>query len=546
MRTRDCSFLDSLDRGMYFEKKHYDNARLYTYEEVAEKLPMPVVSSHPEWRECYDYALKVLFRNTHKPTEESGFVSNFVDAAFNKDIFLWDTCFMTMFCNLLHPYIPGICSLDNFYCKQFDDGEIPREMIRDTGKDFLLWVNAYASPLYSYFHNHYKYRGLSAMKDVDYEELYKPDLGRHVEKNPYLTLDNLNHPILAFAEWQSFRQTGDVNRLAAVFPPLLEYFRAFVYHLKHKSGLYVTDWASMDNSARNKGLYLAVDTSSEMVLFASHLLSMLDVLERNGKAPENAGSIRVKLNTEKEETREAIRTHLWDEETHFFYDLNQQMEKIRIKTAAAFWTIIAGVADDYQTEWLCNYLEDEKTFNRLHRVPSLAADEEAFDPKGNYWNGSVWAPLNAMIVTGLEDKGKHELARNIALNDTSCIADIFKSTGTIWENYPADYLDQGYSDHPDMVGWSGMAPILFFIKYGVGLSPAADGSLNWDLRFIDNAEIVACSNYWWMGKTASLKAEKKDGKVAISITGCENFRVRVLYDGNVHNIDVHGSAELVI
>ena len=91
-----------------------------------------------------------------------------------------------------------------------------------------------------------------------------------------------------------------------------------------------------------------------------------------------------------------------------------------------------------------------------------------------------------------------------------------------------------------------MAPILFFIKYGVGLSPAADGSLNWDLRFIDNAEIVACSNYWWMGKTASLKAEKKDGKVAISITGCENFRVRVLYDGNVHNIDVHGSAELVI
>ena len=246
----------------------------------------------------------------------------------------------------------------------------------------------------------------------------------------------------------------------------------------------------------------------------------------------------MELNTEKEETREAIRTHLWDEETHFFYDLNQQMEKIRIKTAAAFWTIIAGVADDYQTEWLCNYLEDEKTFNRLHRVPSLAADEEAFDPKGNYWNGSVWAPLNAMIVTGLEDKGKHELARNIALNDTSCIADIFKSTGTIWENYPADYLDQGYSDHPDMVGWSGMAPILFFIKYGVGLSPAADGSLNWDLRFLDNAEIVACSNYWWMGKTASLKAEKKDGKVAIITGGYGDGISRAL--SNKGQVLIHG------
>ena len=146
---RDYSFLDSLDRGMYFDKKEYDGAPLLSYEEVKDRLPVPIVSSHPEWVDCYKYAIQVLYTNVHRPTEGSGFVSNFVDAAFNDDIFLWDTVFMTLFCNLLHPYVPGICSLDNFYCKQFDDGEIPREMVRDTGKDFLLWVNAFDSPLYS-------------------------------------------------------------------------------------------------------------------------------------------------------------------------------------------------------------------------------------------------------------------------------------------------------------------------------------------------------------------------------------------------------------
>ena len=541
MREKDYSFLDRLGRGMYFSKKEYDGAELKCYEEVKDKLPSPSVSSHPEWRECYDYALKILFRNTHKPAPGSGYVSNFVDAAFNKDIFLWDTSFMTMFCNLLHRYVPGICSLDNFYCKQFEDGEIPREMVRDTGTDFLLWVNAYDSPMYSNFNNHYSYRGLSSMKDVDYDDLYKPDLGRKVEKHPYLTLDNLNHPILAFAEWQSYLQTGDVKRLEMVFSPLLHYFRAFVYHLKHSSGLYVTDWASMDNSARNKGLYLAVDTSSEMVLFALHLLRMMDVMKEHGIRISDEESIRTELSKEKEETEAAIRTLLWDEESHFFYDLDQNMQKIRIKTAAAFWTIISGVADEAQLEWLCRYLDDEKTFKRLHRVPSLSADEAAYDPEGDYWNGSVWAPLNAMITIGLEERGKHELARDIAINDTSCIATIFKNTGTIWENYPADRMDQGKSDHPDMVGWSGMAPILFFIKYGVGLSPSPDGSLSWDLRFTDNAEEIACGNYWWMNRTASLKAVRKDGRVTVTIEGKDSFTLNIMYEGQKHAINVEGN-----
>ena len=537
---RDYSLLDKLERGMYFSKKEYDRKHVPTYDEVIGFLPEPYVSSHPEWRACYDYAVKVLYRNIHEPKDGSGYVSAFVDAAFNKDIFLWDTSFMTMFCSLFHPYIPGICSLDNFYCKQFDDGEIPREMVRDTGKDMLLWVNAYNRPLYSYFHRNYKYRGLWECDKLDYDDFYKPALGHVPEKNPYLTLDNLNHPILFFAEWVSYRQTGDISRLGEVFEPLYQYYRALHYHIRHTSGLYVTDWASMDNSTRNKDLFLAVDTSSEMVFFANTLVRMIDELKAHNIELKDGEKRRSILEKESEETKSAINSYMWDEETGFYYDLDKDLKRIPIKTAAAFWTIISRVANEKQMKSLSKWLDDKVSFNRLHRVPVLAADEENYDPDGNYWRGSVWAPINAMVVLGLTSRGYRAQARDIAINDIDAVTKVFESTGTIWENYPADYLTKGYSDHPDMVGWSGMAPILFLIRYGVGLESTESGLL-WYLRKEDlERGAVGCRNYWWKNRTASFNAEIDGGKVIITVESKDEFDFILDLDGEKKVFHIKG------
>ena len=87
--------------------------------------------------------------------------------------------------------------------------------MEESGKDFYKWVNAYDKPLYSYFHNNYGYRRLKEINNLSYEQMYKPNLGRKVEKNPYLTLDNLNHPIMAWAEYVSYLQTGDIRKIKA-------------------------------------------------------------------------------------------------------------------------------------------------------------------------------------------------------------------------------------------------------------------------------------------------------------------------------------------
>lgn len=535
---KNYDFLEQAPRGVYFDKKEYADLPAEKFEEVRAYLPTPIVQGKEGWLACYWYAVRLAYQNIHTPTEESGFVSNFVDAAFNDDIFLWDTAFITMFCNLFHPYIPGIRSLDNFYRKQFDDGEIPRELVRDTGEDFLLWVNAYNQPLYSYFHNHYGHRRLKEMKNLPYEEMYKPDLGRKVEKTPYLTLDNLNHPILAWAEWESFCHTGDVERLSQVFEPLYRYYKAMRYHLRHANGLYVTDWASMDNSPRNKYLGCAVDTSCEMVLFSKNLLSMLGILEENGLVKKEWTDRREKLISDAEKLTDAINRLLWNEEKGFYFDLKADGTQAPVKTIAAYWALIAGVADVRQAERLVGWLNDKDTFNRIHRVPVCAADEEGYNPRGGYWRGSVWAPTNTMVIRGLEKYGYQALAKEIALNHLNAVCEVYKQTGSIWENYPADEISSGDADKKDFVGWSGIAPMLYLMEYGVGLK--ADAINNQVFWSIDDERGCGCQNYWFGGKTADFAAVKIGDKMEVRVTTDDRFHLVLEYKGQKHAYTICG------
>lgn len=533
--TKTTDMIDSLPRGMYFEKKKYEMSLIKSFEEVKDKLPRPVLKSGGAFIDCYWYAVKLAYKNTHRPEKESGFVSNFVDAAFNEDIFMWDTAFITMFCNLFHNFIPGISSLDNFYCKQFEDGEIPRELVRETGKDFYKWVNVYDKPLYSYFHNNYGHRRLKEIKDISYDEMYKPHLGRAIPVNPYLTLDNLNHPIMAWAEYISFLQTGDINRLKLVMEPLFHYYKSLWYHIRHSNNLYVTDWASMDNSPRNKYLGCAVDTSCEMVLFANSLIDIMEELYKHQFIDNEIFLERREfLKTTSELTKEAINNLMWDEEKGFYFDLKDNNERAPVKTIAAFWALISGVANKVQAKMLVNWLSDIDTFNRIHRVPVCAADEEGYDREGGYWKGSVWAPVNTMVIYGLLKYGYNALAKEIALNHLDNVVKVFEKTGSIWENYPPDSISSGNADKKDFVGWSGIAPILHLIEFKIGLkADALNEEVVWT---IDNEEeLSGCENYWFFGNTASFYASSDNGVVNLKILTKDKFKLKIKYLDRIFN-----------
>jgi hypothetical protein len=85
-----------------------------------------------------------------------------------------------------------------------------------------------------------------------------------------------------------------------------------------------------------------------------------------------------------------------------------------------------------------------------------------------------------------------------------CVYEVFKNTGTIWENYAADAVAQGSPARRDFVGWSGIAPILYFLEYKIGLMPdAVNNTLTWELTA---SKRTGCKRYRFNGHLTDLVA----------------------------------------
>jgi len=499
-------------QSQFFSKKEYTPHALPVLAAVRDQLPAPVCDAKPLWIQTYWKAWELAFRNFHEPAPGSGYVSQFIDAAFNQNIFLWDTCFLTMFCNVAHPLVPGIGSLDNFYAKQHVDGEICREIDRKTGLDYTEWVNREGRSLFSRW-------GWNGTRDdaVVYRNRVVP------KPAPVLTLDALNHPIFAWAELESVRVTGDSNRLAAIFEPLVRYHDALEKYLRQGNGLYTTDWASMDNSPRNAFLRsggCGLDISAEMVLFERQLSWMATFL---GNAKEARRFAR-----EADSVAALINRQMWDPARRFYFDLTPDGHRAPVKTIAAYWTLLARVARSTQAAELTAQLRNRATFGRLHRVPTLAADEPGYEPAGGYWRGAVWAPTDMMVIRGLENYGRFDLAREIAIEHLDRVAAVFELTGTIWENYAPDSVSPGKPAKGDFVGWSGLGPILFLLEYGIGLKPdALRNELSWDLR---GDKATGCKRYRFNGRVIDLiatpTANGKSWHVTVRSDGAFLLRLR--------------------
>ncbi len=519
-------------QGRYFALRRYEPKALPVFERMRGQLPAPVCDDNPRLVDMYWKAWELAFRNFHEPAEGSGYVSQFIDAAFNQNIFQWDTCFLTMFCNWAHGLVPGICSLDNFYCKQHEDGEICREIDRATGRDFTEWVNREGAPLFSRWGWNEAGAG-----PVVYTGRPAP------EPPPRLTLDALNHPIFAWAELDSYRVTGDAKRLALVYEPLAKYHAALRKYLRQGNGLYMTDWASMDNSPRNpflKGGGCGIDISAQMALFARQLAEIATIIGRDADARE--------LEAEARELVTRINDLMWDPVRKFYFDLTREGTRAPVKTIAAYWTLLAGVATPEQAAALVAELENPATFKRAHRVPTLAADEPGYDPRGGYWRGAVWAPTETMVIRGLENYGYHAIARAIARNHLECILRVFERTGTVWENYAPDAIEPGAPAMKDFVGWSGIGPIMYLLEYAIGLVPNAPrNELVWNLG---PGGRRGCERFRFAGKVVSLTAAPMpadDPRMRITVTADGPFTLRVEREGRAHAFEIRaGRQELTV
>ncbi|MFA4922799.1 MAG: trehalase family glycosidase, partial [Ignavibacteriaceae bacterium] len=234
---------------------------------------------------------------------------------------------------------------------------------------------------------------------------------------------------------------------------------------------------------------------------------------------------------------EKINQFMWNEEDGLYYDVDDNGNQIKCKTIASFWPMLAGISNQHQVGKMLENLKDTKTFWRTIPFASLAADDKNYKADGSYWLGSVWASTNVMVIKGLDKFAVGENAKYFSEFATIAtekylegMFEVYKRTGTIWENYAPDAYTRGLWSRPDFVGWSGCGPIELLIENIIGLRPnGIDNSLTWILNRIDNHGI---KNLRFGNVTASVVCEKRknvNSPVVINVESDRSFTLSVVH-----------------
>ena len=454
---------------------------------------MPVLDSRPGYLKLHAKALELAKRHVEKP---NGWKPQMACFPGVRTIWQWDSCLMALYAGYTPGNLNGLGNLDNLYSMQSGDGYISMAYQYDTRKP--TWP------------------------------------GR------------VNPPIFAWCEWLYARRTGDLSRLPRIYEPCARYFYWLKANRVRKNGLYwFEDTGScMDNSPRSgyyaydlKGSDVCfVDFCCEQVLAAKCLAKIASAIGRD----EDVG----KWLREAEDQTEKINTLMWCEKTGFYHDVFEgvSQNKLAVKTSAAFWALVSGVADGKKAARLADHLKNPVTFGSVNPVPSLAREDPNYDPDGGYWLGGVWPPVVYMVCCGLREQGRADLAREIAKRHLDCMLEVMESPKykkTIWECYSPERAAPGtkYGGklcRKDFVGWGGLGPIVMLVEDVIGLDiRAIDGRIDWT---ISEPGRQGLRDFPFNGGSVTLLADADigAGNVKVDVTTERPFHLKVMTaDGRV-------------
>ncbi|MFB6124914.1 MAG: trehalase family glycosidase [Halanaeroarchaeum sp.] len=150
-----------------------------------------------------------------------------------------------------------------------------------------------------------------------------------------------------------------------------------------------------------------------------------------------------------ERRREAVETHLWDEEAGFYvdYDWAGQSRSAEL-TLAGTVPLFAGLASQERAERVAGVVSTE-FLEDGGLVTTLRSSDQQWDrPNG-------WAPLQWFAVVGLRRYGFDALAEEIADRWLSMVRSVYDQTGTMQEKYDVHVADSGVGlgEYPQQYGF---------------------------------------------------------------------------------------------
>lgn len=174
--------------------------------------------------------------------------------------------------------------------------------------------------------------------------------------------------------------------------------------------------------------------------------AIADGLNRLGDGPGEARYRRLA-----ERRRRAVVRHLWNPATGVFDDHDWTLGALRgAVSAAAAYPLFFRLADDRQAASTAEVLARDLLAPGGLLTTDVVTGQQWDAPNG-------WAPLQWIAVEGLEQYGRHDLARTIARRWTDMVAAVFARTGRFMEKYDVVRLREGEGgEYPmqDGFGWT--------------------------------------------------------------------------------------------
>ena len=142
-----------------------------------------------------------------------------------------------------------------------------------------------------------------------------------------------------------------------------------------------------------------------------------------------------RLEAERGRLIETMNRVLWSESAGLYLDELPGGRSPRV-AASNFLPLIAGVPSVRRARRMVSVLRDPARFWGEWVLPTISRDDPAFDDQ-QYWRGSIWPPMNYLVLQGLRRYGFDELAGQLAWKGALMFLADQRRTGFCRENFDA-------------------------------------------------------------------------------------------------------------
>lgn len=248
------------------------------------------------------------------------------------------------------------------------------------------------------------------------------------EDNP----EGVEIPLFAYVEYIYYHKIGNKKRLKEIIPNLEKYFGWLVDNFQKENGLFsVPISACRTGNLNRKDTYYPVDFNSMVAanaLYLSFIGDLLNDKELSFKYKRLYFCLKTRINNK-----------MWDSEEHFYFDLNENEERIKTKFIGSYFSMLAEIPNDERASYLIKDLKSPDVFGTDNPFPCLPVSSPDFSETGNGWNGAVVPSNTYFVIKGLEKYDEFIFARECAIRHIYFMLDTIhpeeNTHGDVWEAY---------------------------------------------------------------------------------------------------------------